>query len=322
MKLKIATMMFTWNGVGDRFLKQYFKPKKAQDVFSEISGSVIGGVELQYGNHVNNENLPVIKQELARHNLQPVIVNTPLAGNIAFRKGSITSDDPAVRREAIDFIKGAMDASRVLGSNKISCFFGQDGFDYPLTTDYAKIRTYFREAFVEVCNYAPDVKIAIEYKPKEPRCRQFLDSASKVLLMASELDLPNMGLLLDVGHAWMAGENVGEIIELAASQNRLFHIHLNDNFRVADDDLGVGGIHLAEYIELLYWLERVSYDGYVSMDVHSPREISREIIQESAEFIKLLSEKMTGQTLEAIEELLETRDGSRLIRFIRTSMLS
>ena len=43
-------------------------------------------------------------------------------------------------------------------------------------------------------------------------------------------------------------------------------MHFNDNYRLWDDDMIVGSVHTIEYLELLYWLDRVGYDGYLSMD--------------------------------------------------------
>lgn len=316
-KIRIATMLFTWNGVGDRFIKQYFEPSPLKSIIKNLTNTIIEGVELQCPNHVSNQNVNEVKEILDNNNIKPVIINVPLAGNIIYKKGSLTSENKKVREASIEQLKQAMDISKILGNKKISCFLGQDGFDYPLTTDYKKMRTYLVEGFREVAEYAPDVKIAIEYKAREPRSRQFLSSAARTICLANEIGLENIGLLVDIGHAWMAGENMGEVIDLTSSYNRLFHIHMNDNFLLADDDLGVGGVHLPEYIEALYWLKRVGYEDYVSLDVHSPREVSEDIILESAHMLKKIDGYINEETYDVIQRIVDSRDGTKLLKFIR-----
>jgi sugar phosphate isomerase/epimerase len=314
-------MLFTWNGVGDRFQKNYFDPMSVNEIIPSLSDIEIDGVELQCPNHVNKENLETVRELLLVHKLQAVIINVPLAGSIEYRQGSLTSPSAEVRRQAVEHLKTAMDVSRELGAYKISCFLGQDGFDYPLTTDYRKMRTYLLEGFEEAARYAPDVNIAIEYKPREPRSRQFLSSASRTLLLANEIGLPNIGLLVDIGHAWMAGENMGEVIELVSSQDRLFHVHMNDNFLLADDDLGVAGVHLPEYLEAMYWLKTVGYSGFVSIDVHSPREAPNEIIGESVAMLRKFDKLTSGKRFDEIRNLIEARDGALLLKYIREQVL-
>ena len=52
-------------------------------------------------------------------------------------------------------------------------------------------------------------------------------------------------------------------------------MHFNDNYRLWDDDMIVGSVHTIEYLELLYWLDRIGYDGYLSMDQYPYREEPR-----------------------------------------------
>jgi xylose isomerase len=92
----------------------------------------------------------------------------------------------------------------------------------------------------------------------------------RVLLLIK--DLPNVGALIDWGHALQGGENVAESAALLAAHGKLDYIHLNDNYRTWDDDMMVGSIHLVEYLELAYWLRRVNYKGYLTLDIFPYRE--------------------------------------------------
>ena len=97
-------------------------------------------------------------------------------------------------------------------------------------------------------------------------------------------------------------------------------MHFNDNFRLADDDLGVGGVHFVEYLEALFWLHEVEYQGWVSLDVHSPRENSREIITASAEYLQKLSQFLKRVGVEKMRTLVNSGDGSQLIRLFNAEL--
>ena len=50
------------------------------------------------------------------------------------------------------------------------------------------------------------------------------------------------------------------------------YIHLNDNYSCWDDDMMVGSVHLVEYLELAYWLKRLEYRGWLTLDIFPYRE--------------------------------------------------
>jgi sugar phosphate isomerase/epimerase len=93
------------------------------------------------------------------------------------------------------------------------------------------------------------------------------------LLMALDTGLSNVGVCIDVGHSFVAGENVAESAAVLQSHgNRLFHMHFNDNYRLWDDDMIMGSLHFVEYLELLFWLREINYRGWYSMDQYPYRE--------------------------------------------------
>ena len=57
-----------------------------------------------------------------------------------------------------------------------------------------------------------------------------------------------MGVTIDVGHSLEAYENVSEAACAAMSRGRLFHFHMNDNWRLWDDDMIAGSVHTIEFI--------------------------------------------------------------------------
>jgi xylose isomerase len=114
--------------------------------------------------------------------------------------------------------------------------------------------------------------VGVEYKPKEPRVRCFVDSAAKAVLLCETIGLPNVGVTVDLGHSLTAHENPGQAVALSARYDRLFMIHVNDNYGDWDSDLLVGQVNLWLSLEFFYWLQRVGYDDYYVMDFFPYRE--------------------------------------------------
>ena len=110
----------------------------------------------------------------------------------------------------------------------------------------------------------------VSVKKEAARTHCFVTSAAKVLLLLQGLD--SVGVLLDVGHALAAGENAAEAAALLASYGKLDYLRLNDNYRSWDDDMMVGAVHLVEYLELAYWLKRLDYKGWLTLDIFPYRE--------------------------------------------------
>ena len=139
---------------------------------------------------------------------------------------------------------------------------GQDGYDYSLQSDYIRDWEYMIEGISECVDYRKDIKIGIEYKPKEPRTHCYVSTIGKTLSLINRIGKDNIGVVLDVGHALCAYENVAESVALCSLfGNKLFHLHLNDNYRYWDDDMMVGSVHIIEYLELIYWLKKTEYRG-------------------------------------------------------------
>jgi xylose isomerase len=86
--------------------------------------------------------------------------------------------------------------------------------------------------------------------------------------VAGEVNLPNFGANLDIGHAIAAGESPAESAALLAATQRLFYLHSDDNTADGGDwDMISGSVHLWHWLELLMVLDRVGYDGYISADI-------------------------------------------------------
>lgn len=186
--------------------------------------------------------------------------------NPAFKLGAFTHPEESVRREAIDLTKAGIDAAREAGSNLMTIWLGQDGFDYAFQVDYDRMWQHEIDGIREVCEHDADCLISIEYKPNEPRSYSLMPDCATTLLAIKEAGCANLGVTLDFAHVLYADEQPAFAAAMIARHSRLFGVHLNDGYAKRDDGLMVGAVHSIQTIELLRQIRRDGYDGAIYFD--------------------------------------------------------
>jgi xylose isomerase len=280
----------------DRFLSTGYKdqPSKAAMIrqASEIPG--VTGVELVGTWDVTRENVDEIGGLLAKYGLSCVSIIPDHFAQKRWGRGAFTAKDPGIRAQALEETIAVAELARKLGCPLVNLWPGQDGFDYPLQADYRAERRFLVEALTRVAKACPDIAFSLEYKPKEPRTHSAMARAADTLLVARDVGLPNVGVTIDTGHALVAGENLAEsAVLLSDAGARLFHLHFNDNYRSWDDDMIVGSVHFVEFVELLFWLKEVGYQGWYSMDQYPYREDGQGALRASVEFLQGIDALLT-----------------------------
>jgi xylose isomerase len=172
------------------------------------------------------------------------------------------------------------------------------------------------ESVTEMASHRDDVKICLEYKPFEPRRHIFLNDVGTALHLVDQIDAQNVGVVLDTGHAFMAKENLGESIWLLHRAGRLAHFHFNDNYLSWDDDMIVGSIHFLPFVEAVYWLKRICYRNWISLDLFPYREDPDLAVTESIAYLKRLDEIVDEIGMSTITEQMQKSDGAQTLRMI------
>lgn len=315
---KFATGTWVFGTVGDRFLLTGYK--KGSSVLERISAIAgiegIGGAELLYPCDFEI-GVDAVRDLLFNDGLECASVGVDLVGNEKWKFGSFSSKDPKIRREAIELTKEAMDIAASIGSYRVNIWPGQDGYDYAFQVDYSMSWEWFKEGIISAASSRPDVLLCIEYKPREPRIRSLIDTAARALLMCNEVGLENVGVTVDVGHAIQAGESIAEVIYMLSRAGKLFHIHLNDNRGAWDDDMILGSVRLIEFLEMMDALERVGYDGWLSVDVYPCREDAGKVVKESIAFASFLEDVLEKVGKDAIDEARKGDDPVKIFTKIR-----
>ena len=282
---------------------------KGQTVFDAIEAykhmDGITHLEFNYPEHFAGYDLEALKAAIS-----PLKVNG-LA--VRWRKewldGDYTNPNEELRQKAIQLTRDACDVCRELGGSVITLWFENDGFDYPFQMDYEYCWNKLVEGLRTVADYAPDMKISIEYKPYEERDFAMVDSTGMVMYLLSEVDRPNVGCTLDYCHMLMKHDNPAYGLALAASKGKLFGLHMNDGYGWKDSGLIFGSLSFAQSAEFIYYLERYHYDGVVFFDTFPIREESKAECQANINAFELIKSKVDRIGAGKIQEIVAKHDG-------------
>ena len=256
----------------------------------EMAAGIKGcsGIEVVYPQ--NLKDCDHMKNLLDRYHLGVSTVNLNVKSEEKFRYGSFSCPDKKIRREAVEYLKTAMDYAADLGCNLVTSAFLTDGSDYPFELDYVKAFQDALEGVKEAANYRKDVRISLEYKASEPRAHCLLNNAGKMGYFCSLVGSDNVGVTLDIGHAFQAQEVPADSIAFLGATNKLFYVHVNDNYRIWDWDMLPGTVNLWEYLEAVLYLKRVGYDNWITADVFPQRYNPVKMIEKTFEWMDYLFE--------------------------------
>lgn len=282
-KHKIGSGFAPFSPCRERFVAEGYRPPQPLEEQIKLAARVDGlsGIGLDYPYQFTEKDTGRIKSLLAETHLKLCTVELGIYPDRKWKLGSFCAPDPGIRKEALELSKKALDMAVLMEADDVLLWPGQDGFDYPFQADYRQAWNRLVEGIGELAAYNPNVKIGIEYKPKEPRTNIFVRNAGTLLYLLQCIGRPNVGGVVDLGHSLVAGENPAEAAVLLAREEKLFSVHVNDNYRDWDHDLMVGTVSFWETLEFFYWLIKTGYNGWYIMDVFPYREDGLAALQHS-----------------------------------------
>jgi xylose isomerase len=248
-----------------------------------------------------------VKSALARNHLSAIAV-TPHLYMREFRMGSFTHPDPAVRQKSVDLGKRAIEVAHALDAKYVKFWPGQDGFDYPFQVDYMQIWDYAVSGVRAVAETDRSMQFAIEYKFKEPRTHMLFSTAARTLLAIQEMNVDNVGIVLDLGHSLFAKETPAESVQLVARHGKLVSVEMNDNWREWDDDLAAGSVHLIETLEFLAALRHIGWSGEWLLDQFPFREDAVEAARASVRRLRAMNRLLDRLDLNVLAEAQSRQD--------------
>jgi xylose isomerase len=262
-----------------------------------------------------------LSERLSANGLRAIAL-TPEIYTGRFGRGGFTNPDPQLRRAAIDIVSEAADLARRLGCDYVKLWPGQDGWDYPFQADYASLWAMSVEAIRELAQRHPDLRFAIEYKPREPRNRMTFSSAARTLLAIEDMGVPNVGILLDFGHSLYGLESPADAAQLVMARDKLYAIDVNDNFRGWDDDMVVGSVHLVETFEFFHTLVRANWQGVWQLDQFPFREDAVDAARAGIEVMRTMWRAVHLLDDEALADAQLRQDALAAGRIVRQALLA
>lgn len=328
-KIKYSAIIGSLGQTSDRFMRCGYKDPASDKVeFADVVKSlekmqVLDGADLYQAPEGPLSRPDTVNEILTGSGLVASSVLPQVFGDRAWQKGSIAAADPETRKKAMALIRQNIDFNAALvGKPSVNLWLGQDGFDYPLQTDYTKQWDYLVKSIRELADYNPEVNLTLEGKIREPRNRCLVDTTMTALLVCMEVDRKNVGVAIDTGHVFQAQQSVAQNIEVAARYNKLFMIHANDNYNMWDDDMIVGSLRLTEYIEMFYSLRKAGYDGFIAVDIFPYRENSYQATRESVLNMKVYDGMVDKIGFDRLKDVIENGDPCEMTKVVREAVFA
>ena len=259
---------------------------------------------------------------LKRFSLEVAAVNVNIKADPDFVYGSLSSPDSRVRAKAVELIKGAKDYAAAIGADKVTCCPLSDGYDYSFHTHYLRAWERMVETVREGALHRPEIPLFMEYKPSETRVHCLLDSGAKTILLANAVGTGNVGVTIDIGHSIYGGETPAEALAHVALSGHPYYVHVNDNNGKWDWDLMVGTCNLWSYIEFLYYLKELGYQGWITSDTSPVRQDAIEAFAFNARFTKRLWDWLDTVDLEFIREHLERHEFMPIMKLLERQLFA
>lgn len=315
---KYSVILGNLGNTCDRFCKGYKDNPSTEEMLAQaVKIPYVEGIELVGTWDIRPDNVKDMRKRMEDYGKACVSIIPDVFSLKEYGKGTITSTDPVIRQHSLDYLRQMSEVALEMDCDIVNLWMAQEGYDYLLTADYNQEREWLKEGTAKLAQEFPTLKFALEYKPKEPRNFSYHARMADTILAAKETGCKNVGITIDTGHSFVAGENVAEAVVLAKrAGDLLFHMHFNDNHGTWDDDMIVASVHSTVYIDLLFNLKKTGYAGWLSMDQYPYRENATDAISESVLWVKKF-EQIVEENYAEIEALVKMNDAVETSRFLR-----
>ena len=288
-------------------------------IIRAASVSGIDAADLNYPDHFAHHEPAQLARVMEDHGLALNGLAMRYYTDPGFRLGAFSNPSPQVRKAALDLTKRGLDALAAMGGQVMTLWMGQDGVDYAFQGDYDRMWQDSLECLAAVCDHNPDLDIALEYKPNEPRAFSLMPDIGTNLLALRELGRANTGITLDFCHVLFAGEIPAQSAQLAARYSRVLGVHLNDGYGKRDDGLMVGSVHPMQTLELFMELDRQGFDGVIYFDTFPDHGGLDPVAEASvnvmmADRLRAIARGLKGDA--ALAEAMARQDGAAVLRAV------
>ena len=169
--------------------------------------------------------------------------------------------------------------------------------------------------------HRPEVKLALEFQPHEPHARVMLSNVGKLLHVCAKAGSPTWARISTLAIvSWRAKHRRNQ--PRCSPPGSLFYIHRNDNTGDGGDwDMISGSVHWWHWLELLYTLDRVGYEGWIGGDIavkHIGPKEAYDVNTRMLERMTALIERMSPDT---IDRLIAEDNPARTMEHLSRSLV-
>lgn len=239
--------------------------------------------------------------------------------------GACTSNDPAVRKWAIQRSKRCIDIARMIGTNLIVWWPAREGTYIRESKDAVASIGYMVDYLNALLEYDPQIRIVGEMKPNEPMDHMYCPSTGHFIgLCYACCDPSRAGTLIEAAHSILAGFDPSDDMAYALWHKKLWSVHLNDqNSLKYDQDRSFGAVNLRRAFNVVDVLDQNGYGSngeFVGLDVKAMRtqkkEVSTKHLSNSRTFFLKLVEVSRGIDRAKVQALRDARDYEELDLYI------
>jgi xylose isomerase len=274
VKLNVDAHLWCLGTYAERYVPGgYFEPMDTDrqlEIMSKIEG--LTGLFTFYPTPPLPADPDKLVKKLAGYNLRVSNLAVECWADRKYRHGGFSTTEEKIRKGTVRLFKDAIDFSKEVGAQSVLLWPAHDGLDYPFQCSYRDAWKRLVETIREIGEHDPSVTVAVEYKSKDPRQKQYVSNVGKLMMLLNDVGLANVTGVIDVGHALMVQENLAESMTLLDSHGKLGQVHLNENYKDADPDMIFGTINFWEILELFYHLNKTDFQGWCSIDTIVPRD--------------------------------------------------
>lgn len=320
--MKFGAGLWMFGQFVDRYASDAYGPEVSTLEAIERAGAVgeLEALDVNYPFSHPDITVEEIDQALREAGLRATTI-TPHLYMREFVRGALTNPDPAVRKRALQISEEAVDVARRLGAPTVKLWPGQDGFDYPFQADYRELWKLAVDGVRTVAEMDEHVRVAIEYKAKEPRTHLSWSTAARTLLGIAQTGRDDVGIVMDLGHSLFAKEAPADALSLVHEHGRLYTIEVNDNWREWDDDLAVGSIHLIETLEFFLEVRKIGWDDPIFLDQFPFREDPVDAARTSINTIRAIDAALDRIDLDALRDAQSRQDALAAQRVLTELLL-
>ncbi len=198
--------------------------------------------------------------------------NTSYTVHAQYLDGNLSDFNEKIRGGSVEEVYYAIDTAEKLGADVVTLHPALD----PYGLKIEERREIELDSYKKIASYAKEKNIKIGLENLAPDLLWIPERAYNLNLLletVKEINSPNFGITLDIGHANTSKENYLEFIE--KNHERIFHIHAHDNlgdtkkniekYNRPDPHLppGEGNIDWEKVLEVL---KKVNYQNYFMLE--------------------------------------------------------